>query len=197
MPYPPHPPRKHPHLTVSEARSKHLEPYRFKPGDKPTKFNSPGNKTRTQRELYAEARELAHRAGPGAVRRLAQLAGIPLEEGDDTPRFEDLDPRVAYLAANTLLERAHGKPREYDPNTEPSLQRTDVTKLSPEEREELRIAAEAQLRLSALAAARAAAERAAATGEPAPQADRAGGVVIEGSATLAEAGWSTPDSSES
>ena len=186
MPYPPPKPRKYPHLPPGEATALHLKPYQFKPGHK----GNPGGQTKTARALYHEARELAHRAGPGAVRRLAQLAGIPLEEGDDTPRFEDLDPRVAYLAANTLLERAHGKPREYDPQSEPTADRPDVTKLSPEEREQLRATAEAQLRLTAIAADRAAAERDAAAApmpESAPMADRAGGVVIEGSATIAEA----------
>jgi len=55
---------------------------------------------------------------PAFSRRLAQLAGISLE-GEEPPRFEDLAQRVCCLAANTLLERAHGKPREYDPNAEP------------------------------------------------------------------------------
>jgi hypothetical protein len=39
------------------------------------------------------------------------------------------DPRIAYMATNTALERAWGKPKEYDPHAEkePSLSTPEGT----------------------------------------------------------------------
>lgn len=55
--------------------------------------------------LYGEAVSLARQAAPAAVRRLIELMG----SGDE---------RVASVAANAILDRAFGRPREYDPATE-------------------------------------------------------------------------------
>ena len=70
-----------------------------------------------QRELYLEARELAHQLGPGAIRRLGELAGIPMDPAQSWVPVEklDIDPRVVFMASVALCERAYGKPREYDP----------------------------------------------------------------------------------
>ena len=113
MPYPPRPPRKHPELPPAEARSRHLQPYRFQPGQS----GNPSGMSNNQRELYLEARELAHQLGPGAIRRLGELAGIPMDPAQPWVPVEqlDIDPRVVYMASVALCERAYGKPREYDP----------------------------------------------------------------------------------
>jgi hypothetical protein len=52
MPYPPRPPPTHPHLPPSEARAAHLVPYRFQPGQ----CANPSRMSKSQRELYQEAR---------------------------------------------------------------------------------------------------------------------------------------------
>ena len=109
MPYPPQRPRK-PALS-SEARAQHLVPYRFEAG----RSGNPSGMSHDQRALYLEARELAHQLGPGALRRLGELAGIS-SDGKWVPLDKlDIDPRVVYMASVALCERAYGKPREYDP----------------------------------------------------------------------------------
>jgi hypothetical protein len=67
-----------------------------------------------QHQLYQEARSLMHRAGPPAIRRLMELAGIDPEEPDRLVPLErlDLDPRVVYMASVALCERAYGKPAQ-------------------------------------------------------------------------------------
>jgi hypothetical protein len=57
--------------------------------------------------LYGEAVSLARHAAPAAVKRLIELMSSD-------------DERVASVACNSLLDRAFGKPREYDPKTEPA-----------------------------------------------------------------------------
>ena len=54
------------------------------------------------------------RAGPSAIRRLRELAGIDPEEPDRLVPLEqlDLDPRVVYMASVALCERAYGKPAQ-------------------------------------------------------------------------------------
>jgi len=113
MPYPPRPPRKHPELPPAEARTRHLQPYQFQPGQS----GNPSGMSNNQRELYLEARELAHQLGPGAIRRLGELAGIPMDPAQSWVPVEqlDIDPRVVFMASMALCERAYGKPREYDP----------------------------------------------------------------------------------
>src|SRR5689334_24675567 len=112
MRYPPRPPRKHPELPPAEARSGHLQAYQFRPG----RSGNPSGMSNSQRELYLEARDLAHRLG--AIRRLGELAGIPMDPAQPWLPLEQLeiDPRVVYMASVALCERAYGKPREkYDP----------------------------------------------------------------------------------
>ena len=55
--------------------------------------------------LYGEAVSLARQAAPAAIRRLIEL-------------MASSDERVSAVAANAVLDRAFGKPREYDPKTE-------------------------------------------------------------------------------
>ena len=87
MPYPPKPPRKHPDLSAAEARSQHLVPYRYQPGVS----GNPSGMSKSARELYLEARSLAHQLGPGAIRRLGELAGI------SDPDLRSPGARRAYL----------------------------------------------------------------------------------------------------
>jgi hypothetical protein len=49
---------------------------------------------------------------------------------------DDVDSRVAYMACTHVLERAFGKPREYDPNEDRPPQ-IDLLKMSPEDREKI------------------------------------------------------------
>jgi hypothetical protein len=66
---------------------------------------------------YGEAMRLARQAAPHAVRRLIELAEI--DQVDDqsnlTALSAEADRRVVMVAANALIERAFGKPREHDP----------------------------------------------------------------------------------
>jgi hypothetical protein len=101
---------------------------------------NPAGMSKAARELYLEARELAHRVGPGAIRRLAELASVPLLWTGS------IDPRVIVMAASNLCERAYGRAEAYDPNKDPSNgSRLDVRRLSPEQREQLRQILEAAM----------------------------------------------------
>ena len=130
MAYPVRPPRKHPELSPGEARSRHLQPYQFQAGQS----GNPGGVTRDQRALYLEARDLAHQLGPGAIRRLGELAGIPMDPAQPWVPLEqlDIDPRVVYMASVALCERAYGRPREYDPDQ--AMGRAQPGDIAPEER---------------------------------------------------------------
>lgn len=66
---------------------------------------------------YGEAMRLARQAAPHAVRRLIELAEIDQvdDQGNLTALSTEADRRVVMVAANALIERAFGKPREYDP----------------------------------------------------------------------------------
>jgi hypothetical protein len=110
MPYPPKPRRKYPELTVAEARTQHLTPYQFKPGE--PQPNNPRGLTNAQRQQYQEAKELLHQAGPLAIKRLIRLAGIDLEGNTLLPDEELADPRVVLVAAQNLAERIYGRPKE-------------------------------------------------------------------------------------
>jgi hypothetical protein len=90
---------------------------------------------------YGEAMPLARQAAPHAVRRLIELAEIDQidDQGNLTALSTEADRRVVMVAANALIERAFGKPREYDPaqdGAEPlhRLQaRVESEKLTPRE----------------------------------------------------------------
>jgi hypothetical protein len=57
--------------------------------------------------LYHEVVKMAREASPRAIARLQEL-------------MESDDERVAAVACNSLLERAFGKPKEFDPKSEPA-----------------------------------------------------------------------------
>ena len=130
MSYPPQRPRKHPELPPTEARTRHLQPYQFQPGQS----GNPSGMSNSQRELYLEARGLVHQLGPGAIRRLGDLAGIPMDPAQPWVPLDQLeiDPRVVYMASVALCERAYGRPREYDP--EQAMGRDQPDNIAPEER---------------------------------------------------------------
>ena len=60
---------------------------------------------------------LARQAAPHAVRRLIELAEIDQvdDQGNLTALSAQADRRVVTVAANALIERAFGKPKDYDP----------------------------------------------------------------------------------
>jgi hypothetical protein len=102
------------------ALSPAMEANKWKPGQS----GNPGGRT----AAYNEAMRICREASPEAARKMVAL-------------MDSDDPRVAYMATNTVLERAWGKPREYDPRTEqPEPARFDVSKLNPAEREQVRAA---------------------------------------------------------
>jgi hypothetical protein len=87
-------------------------------------------------DTFTAVHACAYRAA--AVRRLGELAGLfPGPDGDWVPlnRLE-VDPRVVQIACMTLMERALGKPKEYDPK-EDAPARIDLLRLSAEQRADL------------------------------------------------------------
>jgi hypothetical protein len=84
-----------------------------------------------QSGLYGETVMLARRAAPDVMRRLIEL-------------MRSEDERVASVACNTVLQRAFGKPREFDPATEEKpdryRDRWDPSKYTIEELEQIRAA---------------------------------------------------------
>jgi hypothetical protein len=82
------------------ARELHpaMEARKWKPGES----GNPGGKT----GQYHEAMRICREASPEAAKKMVELMGCD-------------DPRVAYMATNAVMERAWGKPREYDPNADP------------------------------------------------------------------------------
>jgi hypothetical protein len=71
--------------------------------------------------LYGETVKLARQAAPDAIRRLIELMSSD-------------DERVASVACNAVLDRAFGKPREYDPSRDqPERPKFDPALLTPAE----------------------------------------------------------------
>jgi hypothetical protein len=56
------------------------------------------------------------------ARELAELDRVD-ERGNLAPLSGNADPRIVTVAANSLIERAWGKPRNYDPSEEEKTQR--------------------------------------------------------------------------
>lgn len=78
------------------------------------------------RELLKKAKKLAKDKSPEAMETLVDLMTCA-------------DPRVAYMAATAILDRGMGKPKEADSGEDnEAATKIDVTKLSPEQREQLR-----------------------------------------------------------
>jgi hypothetical protein len=73
------------------------------------------------------------------VRRLIELAEISEvdENGNLPPLSAKADPRVVTVAANAVIERAFGKPKDYDPSKEhgPNQPKFDPRLLSPQQLE--------------------------------------------------------------
>jgi hypothetical protein len=106
-----------------------LESRKWKPGQS-------GNPT-GRTAAYGEAMRICREASPEAARKMVAL-------------MDSEDPRVAYMATNTVLERAWGKPKEYDPRAEEAEPSPfDASKLTQEQRDQVRAA----LRLLATTAA--------------------------------------------
>jgi hypothetical protein len=103
--------------------------------------------------LYGEAMKLAQQAAPWAVRRLIELAELDQidDQGNLTPLKElpEADRRVVTVAANSLLDRAFGKPKPFDPKAdgeEPLSQAAlQAEKLTPRELDAIAELAEARL----------------------------------------------------
>jgi hypothetical protein len=87
---------------------------------RPGHSGNPGGRPKSYKELIAAARA----AAPDAFARVVEL-------------MNDEDTRVAHLSAIHVLERAYGKPKDYDPNEEkaPAI---DLLRMSPEDRQKLR-----------------------------------------------------------
>lgn len=88
---------------------------------------------------YGEAMRLARQAAPNAVRRLIELAEIDrIDECGELPALsEKADPRIVAVAANALIERAFGKPKDYNPkdDADPNRPRFDPRLLTPQQLE--------------------------------------------------------------
>src|SRR5260370_17030961 len=65
------------------------------------KSGNPGGRTKQ----FAQCQRLCREASPDAARRLIEL-------------IQSEDERVALMAADKVFERAWGRPKDYDPNTE-------------------------------------------------------------------------------
>jgi hypothetical protein len=85
---------------------------------KPGQTGNPGGVTGE----YGEAMRLARSRAPRGVMRLIELA--ELDELDATGSLKPLsakhDPRVVTVAVTNLLDRAFGRPKEYDPAKDPA-----------------------------------------------------------------------------
>lgn len=83
---------------------------------KPGQSGNPGGKG----GLYKETQRLAREISPRAMQRLIKMA--ELEVIDETGQLAEIsknsDPRVVAAAAGAILDRAWGKPKEYDPQSE-------------------------------------------------------------------------------
>lgn len=91
--------------------------------------------------FYHEAMKLARELTPAAMRRLGELAGLYPDEvtGEWIPLNRlDVDPRVISVACLGLVERTLGKPKEFDPNAEKPTTAIDVSRLTEDQRQQLR-----------------------------------------------------------
>src|ERR1700722_1239832 len=107
----------HPEPSDEKPRSQHRGTMNLIPFQKGQSGN-PGGRTK----MFAEAQRICREASPRAAQRLIEL-------------MESDDERVALMAAAKVYERAWGRPRDYDPRTEPDSDRPkfDPRLLSPEQ----------------------------------------------------------------
>jgi hypothetical protein len=101
---------------------------------------------------YGEAIRLARQAAPWAVRRLIELAELDQldDQGNLIPLKElpEADRRVVTVAANSLLDRAFGKPKPFDPKVDaetPLQAALQAEKLTQRELDAISELAEARL----------------------------------------------------
>jgi hypothetical protein len=94
-----------------------MEARKWKPGQS----GNPGGRT----AAYNEAMRICREASPEAARKMVGL-------------MDSEDPRVAYMATNTVLERAWGKPKEFEPNAEREPSALDFSRLNREQRQQMR-----------------------------------------------------------
>ena len=84
---------------------------------------------------------LARQATPGAVRRLIELAELDQvdDQGNLIPLKElpEADRRVVTVAANSLLDRAFGKPKPFDPKEDADEPLRDLRARAVQEMEKL------------------------------------------------------------
>ena len=94
------------------ARELHpaMNPHRWKPGQS----GNPSGRSK----MYGEAMRICREASPEAAHKMVALMSSD-------------DHRVAYMAASAVLERAWGKPKEFDPNSQ-SKPPLDLSRLDPE-----------------------------------------------------------------
>jgi hypothetical protein len=90
---------------------------------KPGQSGNPGGKG----GAYYEMQRLAREFTPEAARYLIAIAA---DKGEDT--------RNRIVAMSMLLDRAWGKPKEYDPNSEKPTAALDVGRLTADQRQQLR-----------------------------------------------------------
>ena len=116
MPYPPQRPRKSEEELqhAQEARARALVPHRFAPG----RSGNLHGMSAQQHALYTEVRQLKSRLGPAVLERLAELAGLQIEEDGTVTKLpldevlRDNDARVVFAATNSLRDQIFGRPRE-------------------------------------------------------------------------------------
>jgi len=71
-----------------------------------------------QHALHTEVRQLKSRLGPAVLERLAELAGLQIEEDGTVTKLpldevlRDNDARVVFAATNSLRDQIFGRPRE-------------------------------------------------------------------------------------
>jgi len=106
-----------------------MEARKWKPGQS-------GNPTGKSGQ-YLECMRICREASPEAARKMVAL-------------MDSEDPRVAYMATNTILERAWGKPKEFEPNAEREPAPLDFSRLTTEQRQQMRELLEAMKATAAM-----------------------------------------------
>ena len=85
--------------------------------------------------LYGEVIRLAREATPAAIARLKEVAELDRldENGNLLLLSASADRRVVTVAANALIERGWGKPKDFDPTAERPPSSFNPRDYSPEE----------------------------------------------------------------
>jgi hypothetical protein len=89
---------------------------------RPGQSGNPGGKG----GRFQEVQRICREASPDAARKLVAL-------------IDDEDARIAGWACDKVLERAYGKPKEYDPRAEePETPAIDPAQFTPKQREQIK-----------------------------------------------------------